>query len=643
MDPNIHEPETAGRKRSHTEFADDSPKAKMDLDLKTSPSGDLLPTMMDLGTGTDFAVVPAVSRDRAESPPNGSPALTDAGRSTPALEPNSPQTPSKTPNQPNVARSASPDASGSVGNADSKPAIKRKRLTPQEKEAREKEIADKKKEKEAQAAARAAQKAKLEEDKAARAKERDEKRKKKEEEDQAKAEKKRKKEEEQKRAQEEKEKKERSQMKLNNFFQLPKTPKTPAAESNSNAASPVKASAAGATPKSTLTEYERLFKPFFVRENTRLAALPTQMDDETRDAKSRILDEFIGGHREVDKSPKPFDAVELLRLPGKLPRRGRLHHPVRHILETLQKETDRLADSGNALEQARQKLAKVPMKVIAFSQDVRPPYYGTVTLKPFVLGHGNMSRQARRTTDRRLPLDYDYDSEAEWQDEEGEDIDIDDDEEEQDDEDDMDGFLDDSEDAGLARRIFANTMEPDSSGICFEDASRPSADCLLREFKMEFVHGRLPFPSLPSQNQWDSKLTFCRSEGLNDTLGIDPWTTQYWEPEVKKMAPKTDQAGEETSKMAPPPAPGNAFEALRTTAEAGAPKLVKQELMGGIQKVILANKALSKVSIIDIIFHQFRDDVSRTEVKNTIELIAEKKGNGRSKEWDIKPAYKIQL
>ncbi|KAL5093546.1 hypothetical protein Trisim1_010275 [Trichoderma cf. simile WF8] len=50
------------------------------------------------------------------------------------------------------------------------------------------------------------------------------------------------------------------------------------------------------------------------------------------------------------------------------------------------------------------------MKVIAFSQDVRPPNYGTTTFKPFALGKGNMHKLAGRSMGRRLPHDYDYDS-----------------------------------------------------------------------------------------------------------------------------------------------------------------------------------------------------------------------------------------
>lgn len=98
--------------------------------------------------------------------------------------------------------------------------------------------------------------------------------------------------------------------------------------------------------------------------------------------------------------------------------------------------------------------------------------------------------------------------------------------------------------------------------------------------------------------------------------------------------------------MPPPPTPANAFAALNggTPADNAQAKLVKAELLNDVKKAILQNKALSKVGIIDYIFQQFRDNVSRAEVKNTLELVAEKKkGSGRMKEWDLKPGHEIAL
>ena len=79
-----------------------------------------------------------------------------------------------------------------------------------------------------------------------------------------------------------------------------------------------------------------------------------------------------------------------------------------------------------------------------------------------------------------------------------------------------------------------------------------------------------------------------------------------------------------------------------TGAPPAAPiKVVKDEIMDDVKKAILDNKGLSKVGIIDVVFQQFRDQASRTEVKNTIELVAEKQGPGRAKEWVLKPEHGI--
>ncbi|UKZ46327.1 hypothetical protein TrVGV298_000528 [Trichoderma virens] len=372
-----------------------------------------------------------------------------------------------------------------------------------------------------------------------------------------------------------------------------------------------------------------MFKPFFVKDNTQLAPMASQMDETTRETKSKMLDDYIASQSSENAPPKfdPLEAFSFSSLPAP---RGKLHQPVRHLMETAYKASQNAgktgsADSSKILTEFQTGLSKIPMKVIAFSQDVRPPYYGTVTFKPFALGKGNMQKLARRSMGRRLPLDYDYDSEAEWQDEEeGEDLDLEDEEEELDDEDDMDGFLDDSEDVGLSRRVFADTMKPDITGPCFENQNRKGVVPALNENKMEFIH-----------------------EGLDQLWDIDPFSTKYWEPEPSKVAkgktPKTIKP--ENDAKAPPPVPTNAFAALGGAAgSTSAPgKLVKPELLNEIKKAILDNKALSKVGIVDFIFHQFKDSASRLEVKNTIEHVAEKKGTGRTKEWELKPGHEITL
>ncbi|KAH6611281.1 chromatin assembly factor 1 subunit a [Trichoderma cornu-damae] len=614
---NVRESESSGRKRSHHEFSAEPGKMDAAEDAKNIPPADVQEPDIDL--------------PQCQSSPLSSPTPSEAGSDIPARDSTLLSTPPKAAAKQETSGASAAPQSASKPGADMNPPPKRKRLTAVEKEARDRELAEKKKEREekalAQAAERAAERAKKEEEKAARAKEKEEKRKQKEEEDRIKADKKRKKEEDLQRIQEEKDRKARSQKTLGSFFKIPSAPKKADGEDGAKESSPAKADSSAAEEKQAVSEYAKMFKPFFVKEHTQLAPAVLQMDEATRETKSKLLDGYIAGRQDEGAPPK-FDPVCVFSFPSLPAPRGKLHQPVRHIMETAYKAAQNYektggADAGGIFAEVRTGLSRIPMKVIAFAQDVRPPYYGTVTFKSFALGKGNMHKLARRSVGRRLPLDYDYDSEAEWQDEEeGEDLDLEDEEEELDDEDDMDGFLDDSEDVGIARRVFADTMKPDITGPCFENESRRGPVPALNDNKMEFIH-----------------------EGLDQPWDIDPFSAQYWEPEpsskaAKGKAPKAIKS--ESDAKAPPPAPTNAFAALGGSSSTPG-KLVKPELMNDIKQAILDNKALSKVGIVDFIFHQFKDSASRVEVKNTIEHVAEKKGAGRTKEWELKPGHEITL
>ncbi|KAL7974680.1 chromatin assembly factor 1 subunit A domain-containing protein [Trichoderma sp. SZMC 28014] len=635
---NVRESESSSRKRNHDEYSAEAGKVERAEDAKNIPP---------------VCIQEPEDDSQCLSSPLSSPALSEVPGDDTLLANDllSLSTSSEPTKQETSGSSALQPSLNSATNANPPP--KRKRLTPAEKEARDKELAEKKKEREekalAQAAGKAAdkakkdeekaadkakkdeEKAKKEEEKAARAKEKEEKRKLREEEDRIKADKKRKKEEELQRIQEEKDRKARSQKTLGSFFKIPSTPKKAEADDAAKVNSPAKASSSAAEEKPTVSEYSKMFKPFFVKSNARLAPTVSQMDKTVQEAKSKALDDYIANQKQDNGAPLKFDPVDVFSFSNLPPPRGKLHQPVRHIMETAYKaaqdsEKNGSADAGNIFTEVRSGLSKIPLKVIAFSQDVRPPYYGTVTFKPFALGKGNMYKLARRSMDRRLPLDYEYDSEAEWQDEEeGEDLDMEDEEEELDDEDDMDGFLDDSEDAGVSRRIFADTLQPEIVGPYFEGQNRKGSALALHEKKMEFIH-----------------------EGFDMQWDIDPFSTKYWEPEpvtkaAKGKAPKTIKSENDVKTL--PPVPTNAFAALGSAGGSNsAPgKLVKPELLNGVKQAILDNKALSKVGIIDFIFHQFRDSASRLEVKNTIEHVAEKKGAGRIKEWELKPGHEITL
>ncbi|KAL5614564.1 hypothetical protein BROUX41_004667 [Berkeleyomyces rouxiae] len=577
----------ASRKRSHDEYSSDD-------DLSSVPSEDL--AMFD-------------------APEKGEPAKT----SLPSLKP--------TPNAPN------PPLGNQLKQADNSITHqnKRKRLTASEKATKLEEEAVKKKEREEAKQAKAAEKAKADAEKAAaRAKVDAERAAKQAERD----EKKRKKEEEDRRIQEEKDKKERSQMRLNSFFKRP-IPTKPLDKSVSGTPT-TKTDTATPTNK-VENDYRKTFKPFFIKESVRMAPLAAQkMDPETCAAKSKILDDYMLHKRGEEIPVLPFRPRESFQFPSKPVRRGVVYPPVKRLVEDIRERA--FGDKG--IEVSRAQLNQIPVKTLFFSTDVRPAYCGTLTGPQYDYGRDLMARVARRPRSRVLPsVAYDYDSEAEWVDDElGEDVDLDDDDEEIDDEDDMDGFLDDSEDAGIARGAFSNSMEPESTGICFETEKQYNAVPGLYTYRMEFV-----------------------LDSIAPTGSIDPFSTEYWEPAVKRTRPPT--TGPSTnSKMLPPPpsAPANAFEALVTNGKANytasstatnnamatapdgsatnAPQILelrRPELLPEIRKVIVDNAKLSKVGLIDVLFHQV-EGITKGEAKMALDVLAVKVGAGRAKQWALK-------
>lgn len=380
-----------------------------------------------------------------------------------------------------------PPSSGPSG----QPPAKRKRATKADIDARKAELEAKKVEKEkkeaekaVKAAEKAAEKAKADAEKQAKAEEREKKKREKEEEDARKA-------EEKARKAEEQAKKARAQPTLASFFKL-----KPTAPKESRADDTAQASPAGTPKKSEVKEvsvYEQMFKPFFVKEQVTLAPR-FQMDEGTMDAKTRIFEEYVDGKRGAVEV-KPFVPEQALQLPFLVPR-GRLYPSVRQMMaewhdNSSRKPVDLTTESQNTqIRKTRQALQDVPMKFLGFKEDVRPPYYGTVTSMPSSLA--SLRKLARNPVARDvLPLQYDYDSEAEWQEEDGEDVDLmDDEEDDAENDEDMGDFLDDSDDVGLTRPVVVSGLEPESTGVCWENRKRLGPKAHMYKYRMEFILGK---------------------------------------------------------------------------------------------------------------------------------------------------------
>ncbi|EEH42682.1 uncharacterized protein PADG_07502 [Paracoccidioides brasiliensis Pb18] len=417
------------------------------------------------------------------------------------------------PNNYRHSQSSPPVPSPSVPNN------KKRKLSPATKLAKAQE-------KEAKERRRAEEKAKKEEEKKRREEERKKKEEEKEEERKKKEEKKRTKdeerlarEEEKRKKDEEKTKKERSQMRLNAFFVKPATPSSATAGNTScgktmgnyNVQGPTGGPETAKAEKKPLSDYEQEFPPFFLQSHVNLA--PLHRFDRDYDSMKHACETIDAAFKNNRLSEEEEETPALKYCPSEIfnmipykRRQGRQNYPpVRQILIKMQDSalnTIELTGDGKSRNPA-DLLKKIPMKILKFGEDVRPPYQGTFTKQ---LSEQEAKRLCRNPFGRVVPdFNYDYDSEAEWEEpEEGEDLDSEGEEEVSDDGDgDMEDFLDDGDDdaANAKRRVIIGDLEPVCTGICWEN-----------------------------DGEVDQILKSCRMEILSDTLNfpIDPFSSEYW-------------------------------------------------------------------------------------------------------------------
>ncbi|KXX76543.1 Chromatin assembly factor 1 subunit rlf2 [Madurella mycetomatis] len=605
MSANVEERDLTSRKRSHEAFSEQEDSNSVNFH-----------SLSDKENNIPFTSAKAT----ASSPAKSSPGLTESGSSP--LDRNSPS-PNPTPNRvasvlpatasplPKSAAMAKDSAQTTTGEP-----LKKKRLTPEERKAKLEAEEARKKEREAERERKRREREEAEkqksEQKAAKVADKERKKREKEEEEAKKA---------------------RSQMKLTSMFKT--APVTPKKETSSlktlNGAETARAgSSADAAPRET-SLYEQMFKPFFVKEHVRLAPNPFEIDEETRAAKTKILDEYVEGKR--GEAPLRFNPLEALQIPYS-GRRGRVYPSVRKIMAefhgiTSNAPIDLTTESQNAqILHTREALKSVPVKSIKFREDVRPPYIGTISGLP--PGVPSLRKLARKPISRDLlPLNYDYDSEAEWQEEDGEDVDdLDDEEDEADNDEDMADFLDDSEDVGPARMVFSGGIEPESSGLCWENRKRFNTQPQMQKYRMEFI-----------------------LESLEHHHSIDPFSTAYWEAPKPKTAAETEKSSVCTpaatgqglasskstqdargNKAALSAAPSDAFQALNPGSEgSGSMKKSQQPLPPDLQEalkgIVRRMPNLSKIGVIEF-FAADHPKCSKAQIKSSFDSLFEKAGKG---------------
>ncbi|KAK0728369.1 chromatin assembly factor 1 subunit A-domain-containing protein [Lasiosphaeria miniovina] len=372
-----------------------------------------------------------------------------------------------------------------------------------------------------------------------------------------------------------------------------------------------------------ISVYKQMFQPFFVKDHVTLASTPFRMD-ETRDAKSKILDEYLEGKR-GEFIPVAFNPSDALQIPFPV-RRGRVYPSVRKIMaeygDSSSTPVDLTTESQNTqIRHTRDALKTVPLKSLKFREDVRPPYIGTISgLLP---GVKSLRKVARNPLARNiLPLNYEYDSEAEWQEEDGEDVeDLEDEEEDADNDSDVDSLIDDSEDAP-ARLVFSGGMEPESTGLCWEDNKRLNSVPDVCKFRMEVI-----------------------LESLDQHSAINPFETAYWETTpsavvlaadpVASVPPGISQPTSDSrpAPMAPPPPPSDAFHTLAVGAATTkkSPQPLSVALQVQLKDLIRSKPNLSKVGLIEL-FASEHENCSRAQIKTSWDAIAQKNG----KSWKVK-------
>ncbi|KAI9878280.1 MAG: hypothetical protein M1830_001380 [Pleopsidium flavum] len=433
-------------------------------------------------------------------------------------------------------------------------AAKKRKLTFTEKEAKkvEKELKEKQKAEE-KARKEAEKKTKEEERKRKEGEVKDEKRQKEEEREDKKRTKELEKaarEEDKRRKEEEKAKKEKSQMRLNAFFIKPAAPSnatdgTPQAECRNpmdgrrgSTGSLEEMEAAGrsrsssASPqKSTHTDYERSFPPFYVQSHTTLA--PHNRFSRDWKALGHALLEIDvhlqsgwTGVERITGKRKAFHAYAIEQLhipPHKRAKRSKEHLTVKEIVERMRGTANNPIDltkleARSKMPQPAGLLNLITMKHLQFAEDVRPPYRGTYTKLPT---RRSASDLARNPFERALPqTNYDYDSEAEWEEPgEGEDLDSEDEENgSEDGEDEMEGFLDDEDTgeglggAGNKRRHVVGDLQPVCSGLCWEDANG-----ICRQERDD-------------EDQYKQRLRVYKLQVILEShhMPLDPLSTAYW-------------------------------------------------------------------------------------------------------------------
>jgi chromatin assembly factor 1 subunit A len=321
--------------------------------------------------------------------------------------------------------------------------------------------------------------------------------------------------------------------------------------------------------------YRHDFRPFFVKPSVSLA--PWNRFITTKDIESicKAIDACLESPKGLELEEGVNKALHLRNLCSSRPRsaqrlRQRTLPGVKDIVLRIQGTVNNPvdltheSDSASLLADPLKALMSVPIKVLQYHEDVRPPYRGTFTRLP---PRGSALRLGKNPFERSLPdIDYDYDSEAEWEDiapGDGEDLDSESDDDggaADDDGEDMEGFLDDTEedDAVRAKRLLIkDEMEPYCSGLWWENVQAepqhdgdpgPGPTFQPMQYRMELLDCQFN-PALPSISPIShEQILTAALFTVTAQLPIDPCPAGFW----SVSAPKSAGSNGPVHSMGPP-------------------------------------------------------------------------------------------
>lgn len=318
-------------------------------------------------------------------------------------------------------------------------------------------------------------------------------------------------------------------MRLGTFFRKPSQASTPPSipEDVSSGVSSRRSSttsidgelpdAAFKSTRAIPADFRKWFLPFFVESDMEVA--PANRFIASLHALDLLeVDRLLKEHQKSLDIKPPEVLKRRLQNSHTRARKGKRFVPVRKLVEQIEGSHNAPIDltSNSSTDSDRKLLEAVPMKVLSYSVDVRPPYQGTFTR---VVSPKSTRKISRRPHTRLLPdINYHYDSEGEWEPPEDDDEDLNSEDEEgsiDNEDEEMGDFLDDEDDVAK-RRMIVGDVEPVSTGLCWQ-VNGEAVEVSMKQYCMDVLDdAHLPFP-------------------------IDPFSTKYWAKPAKPSPVKIEK------------------------------------------------------------------------------------------------------